>query len=473
MYQRLGNMQDLDEALHCVQDAVDLTPKSHPDRPKYTQGLSLSLRHRYIRLGDFRDLQLALELCRGNIALTPAGHPDLPSRLKSLAVTLQDMYQRLWNMQDLDEGLLYIQKAVDLAPEGHPERPGCLQTLANVLKDRYQSYDDPADLSIALQAIQEAVNTSPDGHPDLSGHLQSLAVLAGHKYHRSGHIQDLETAFASFSNSFMICTTCPRLAWKAALDWVLLAKKHRFSEVLTAYSAAFNLLPEILWIGSSVAVCEDAREDINIIKVTSDAVMACLAVSNLQLAVEFLEQGQMTTARQLQQLKIDFDGLSMPHDLKVKLQQLSFELYSGGPSDTRLIAAKRNKLLREIRKLPGFDLFLCPRQYNTLCQVSQNGPVIILNSHSDHCDSLVLLHTGSDPLHISLPVTLRELQALRNFLDHELGQGHLRLVGKAENSSRTPPLEDMLTWLWKHVVVHIYNSLESVSLSHQPLCFVN
>ncbi|KAJ7094342.1 hypothetical protein C8R44DRAFT_718466 [Mycena epipterygia] len=435
-HQRLGDLQDLEAALQLLQQAVDLTPRGHPDQAGLLQSLSVSFRDRYYRLQNPYDLEVALQAIQEAVDLTPSDHPDRPGHLQSLATALRDRYQKSGDLQDHETALQLNQEAIDLTPEGHPNRPAYLQTLADSFRDRHKRLGNLIDLERALLFIQQAVDLTAEGNPALSAHLQTMAVSFGEMYERSGDLGDLETAFATFRKSFT-----------------------------ASYSAAFDLLPEILWIGNSLVACQDARRRIDITEVTSAVIKACLDLPNPQLAVEFLERGLATTFQPLQQLKIKFDDLAyvVPH-LANEFQHISREIYHGTSPDTKWLALKRNELLRKIREIPGFQYFLCPKPYSSLCQAAQNGPIVILNSHNARCDAIILLNPASDPLHVPLPgIALNELQHQRHNFRISI-DGNIRLSGLRQSIvSPEESLQDVLTWLWTNVVVHIYEALELVS----------
>jgi hypothetical protein len=227
-------------------------------------------------------------------------------------------------------------------------------------------------------------------------------------------------------------------------------------------------LPEILWIGNSLTVRQDAIRKINISQVTSSALRACVEILNIPLGIELVEQGLATTFQQILDLKANLDFL--PQADADKLQLLSSQLYSGASENPKSIASQRNEFLGELRSKPHLKDFLRPKPYAALCEASQDGPVVIFNSHSDHCDAIVLIRPTVDPIHVPLPdVTVDALQqqkkALREIIDgcniRMRDTESSRLQGKREGSM--PSFEQLLAWIWTNIVQHIYKTLELVS----------
>ncbi|KAJ7266210.1 CHAT domain-containing protein, partial [Mycena rebaudengoi] len=467
-YQRSGDVKDLEAALQHGQAAVEQTPEGHPNLAGRLQSLAVSFTDQYQRSGDVKDLEAALQHGQASVEQTPEGHPDLAVCLQSLARSFMDQYQRSEDVKDLEAALQHSQAAVAQTPEGHPDLAGCLQNLAVSFRARYQRSGDVKDLKAALQNDQAAVEQTPEGHPDLAGRLQSLAVSLTDQYHQSGDVEDLEATLSSYSRSFQSHTSNLLQSWFSALDWASLAKAHRPSDTSKAYSAAFHLLPEILWIGSSVSVRQDINMRINVSRATSGAIAACIDSLNLPLAVELLEQGLGTTFQQLLQLKTNLDFL--PQREAENLKQLSIDLYNGNAQYPQRVAADRNALINKIRKHPGLENFLQPQPYRNLCQASQHGPIVVLNSHHDHCDSIILLNPTSDPLHIALPSVsvhhlkaqkslLRDLIKGRNVRSRELPQA--RLFGYQEGIEIG--MDGYLSWVWTCIVQPIYVALNAVS----------
>ncbi|KAJ7266170.1 CHAT domain-containing protein [Mycena rebaudengoi] len=465
-YRRSGDVKDLEAALQNNQAAVAQTPEGHLDLPERLQNLAISLRDQYYRSGNVKDLVAALQNNQAAVAQTPKGHSDLAGHLQSLAVSFTDQYRRLGDVKDLEAALQNNQAAVAETPEGHPDLAGRLQSLAVSFTDQYYRSGDVKDLEAALQHNQAAVAETPEGHPDLAGHLQSLAASLTNRYRRSGDVKDLEAALSSYSKSFQSHTSDLVQSWHSALNWASMAKLYRPSDTPKAYSAAFHLLPEILSIGSSVSVRQDVNIRINVSQATSDAIAACIDFSNLPLAVELLEQGLGTTFQQLLQLKTNLDFLPQRDGDKLKL--LSIDLYSGNAEHPQRVAAERNTLISEIRSRPGLENFLQPKPYRDLCQASWHGPIIVLNSHYDHCDSIILLNPTSDPLHLALPlvsvdhlnetkVLLRDLIKGRNVRSRQLPRAHL--FGYQEEIE--VGMDGYLSWVWACIVQPIYVALNA------------
>jgi hypothetical protein len=284
---------------------------------------------------------------------------------------------------------------------------------------------------------------------------------------------DLEVSLTHSRDSFKTCSSTPHGSWTHALQWASVAKQLRPSDYSAACTAAFRLLPELLWIGHSIPVRHEMIHRLDIGQVTSAAIQTCIGLANFASAVEIMEQGLATTFQQMLQLKTDADDLR-PDQAK-RFRKLSSELYGGTSDDSTAVAIDRNELLEDIRKQSGLKYFLLPKPYTSLRHASLNGPIVILNSHQDSCDGMIIFCSASEPIHVPLPqVTLELLKSQKNMLKELLGRCGARvrresvatrLFGRQENfTSKTTKecFEDVLSWLWTHIVCPVYQALEQV-----------
>ncbi|KAF8164171.1 CHAT domain-containing protein [Mycena galopus ATCC 62051] len=476
-FERLGALQDLKTAIQKQQEVIDLTPDDHPDKARMLDNLGVFYMNQYKRVGALQDLEVALQMKTKAMNLAPEEHPDKAGHLQNLAISLLAQYRRLGDLQDFEAALQCGQKAVELTPVGSPERAGRLHTVSVSLTDRFVKFQDPQDLEAALQNEHDALDGMPEGHPEKQKHLQGIAALFRYCYLITGNPEDLIAVHAHYTESFQCKTSLtPETSWKEALYWGYLAEAESDpTHCETAFTAAFQHLPDILWIGHSIPVRQEALYRLDVSQATSTATRALIHFSKLTSAVEIIEQGLATTFQQMLQLRTDTDGLK-PAQAE-ELERLSFQLYSGTYTDVMTIVDKRNKLLEEIRKQPGLEYFLCPKPYSALSYASQGGPVVILNSHKSNCDGIILPDPTSEPVHVPLPsIKLDMLQSQQVILKQLLGPLNVRIRGESDSSrlfgaheqfTSKPSKEcfaDLLTWLWVHIVGPVYQVLDSLGI---------
>src|SRR5215213_6539779 len=79
-----------------------------------TQGnLGEALRHRYDRSGDLDDLARAIEAFTQAVEQSPPSSPDLPRFLAKLGAGLRDRYQRTGDPADLERSVEAFEQAVE------------------------------------------------------------------------------------------------------------------------------------------------------------------------------------------------------------------------------------------------------------------------------------------------------------------------------------------------------------------------
>jgi len=99
---------------------------------------------------------------------------------------------------------------------------------------------------------------------------------------------------------------------------------------------------------------------------------------------------------------------------------------------------------------------------------------VILSSHPDGCDGIIIPNPTSEPVHIPLSSVTPDIlklkrETLKELLDHcnvrtRDEAPSSRLFGQRENYSRKPTqecFEELLGWLWTHVVGPIYRVLKT------------
>jgi hypothetical protein len=262
----------------------------------------------------------------------------------------------------------------------------------------------------------------------------------------------------------------PELSWQQALRWASFAEEFQLSRCISIYKIAFDLLPEILWIGHPISVRHDALRRLDIPSATSGAVRACIRLSDLPTAIEFLEQGLAIIFQQMLQLKTDVDLL--PPEQAQEFRNLSSKLYGEQSAQPIQIVEARNRLITSIRNQSGFEYFLLPKSYDALCRASQGGPVVILTSDQDCCNAIIILNPISEPIHVPLPnITVAELNRQRDTLRELLGRCDVRYRGEPRFYRREcfwykpnhECFEYLLNWLWNNIVEHVYGALKLVS----------
>ena len=142
------------------------------------------------------------------------------------------------------------------------------------------------------------------------------------------------------------------------------------SLLLHGCSVAVGLLPQLASIGLSLA--HRYRELIQGADVVREAAAVALDLGYPETAVEWLERGRSIVWGELFQLRSSYDELSSAHkkSLSSRLEQARsiqhhpMEFLQQQANRHRTLAIERDKLLQDIRGLPGFERFLLHKEFS-------------------------------------------------------------------------------------------------------------
>ncbi|KAJ7912931.1 hypothetical protein B0H13DRAFT_515815 [Mycena leptocephala] len=443
-----------------LQRLADQTPEGDPRQRDYLTELSGVFERRYRETGNLQDLEAAVQAIEKALSFFSADRDS--------AGSLTTQHERVPPVET-------AQDAVSLTPADQSDRPARLQRLSQILAYRYRILKDPNDMERSIRSGQEAIELTPMDDFLRASRLQHLALCFQIKYREERtDPKDLQAMHQLYGASFQTQgpPQNPEESWRAALCWAEFSLEFQDIHLLDAYLAAFQLLPDILWIGHPSHIREDTLRKLGLADATSRATRACIGASNFTAAIELLEQGIGTIFQQILQVKPDRRELPPAHARK--LQELSSKLDShtyDGPTD---LYRQRKELLEDIRSQPGLEDFLRPKPYKALSHASQGGPVIILSSHTDGSDVFIILNPTSDPVHLKFSnVSSHELTAQRKLLMDVLGRCNVRRRGDSTSTrlyayqegfmSKTTDqcFAELLAWLWMNVVNPVYEALKS------------
>ncbi|KAF8436546.1 CHAT domain-containing protein [Boletus edulis BED1] len=485
-FERLGELRDLESAISALRDAVTLTPHGHPDKPSGLNNLGLSFRARFERLGELSDLEDAISTLRDAVVLTPHGHPHKPSCLNSLGVSFRARFERLGELRDLEGAISTLRDAVVLTPHGHPHKPSRLNNLGTSFITRFERLVELSDLEDAISTLRDAVVLTPHGHPHKPGRLNNLGNAFRARFESLGEPSDLEDAISLYSHSASLPIGPISVRIHASRNWISCARRVRHPSLLRAYSIAINLLPQLAWIGLSLTHrYAELKRGADVVR---EAAAAALDSGFPELAVEWLEQGRSIVWGELLQLRGSYEQLSSAHpDHAHRLRDLftalddagatrekslsTFSESTNGATQTlqqeadrhRALAIERDKLLQGIRRLPGFDRFLLPKDFSQLRASAHSGPVVILNAAERRCDALIALANVDHVIHVPLPhFTLKQAVDHQILLKTVLRQAHAIRTDERYGQTVTfdrGSWESFLAPLWNGIVKPVLDVL--------------
>ncbi len=395
-YQRTGDLVALNTAVAAWERILN-----HPDFAQADEGFRRAAWNeaggaylrRYWRTGQVEDLNAALRLWQQAVQATPKGHPDLPSRLNNLGNGLWTRYSRTGRMEDLEEAIRVHRQAVQATPPDRPNLPSPLNNLGAGLRARYSRTGRLEDLEEAIRVHRQAVQATPKGHPDLPGYLSNLGTGLSYRYSRTGRLEDLEEGQKAYRQAAEFgLKVNPSEALRAARNWTRWAFVRRaWKETLEAYAAVRQAQERRL--------AEQFRREDKAFSLSetqglaAQTAYAAAQVGDLRKAVEILEAGRAQLLREaLERQRRDLHALAGgPHDALYRaytqaadeLERLHSLPYDQRPADWGAQLSRAQEALEAaiaaIREgVPGFAYFLKPLPFAEIRAQAHDAPLVYL-----------------------------------------------------------------------------------------------
>ncbi|KIJ33665.1 hypothetical protein M422DRAFT_182919, partial [Sphaerobolus stellatus SS14] len=409
-YKAMGDLGDLDTAVINQQKAIQLTPETNSAMAVHLADLAYALEQRFQRFREILDINNALHAQQNATELTPENHSARAELISNLGILQCIRFDHHGNHKDIESAIINQEFAIQLFPESDASRAGYLSCIGNSFitlsfHARYSYENKLVDIDKAIGLLQEAIGLLPKKHADHSIYLNALGLSFGSCFKQTGVASDFNNAVNAFYEASSGEPSSPMVRYQAALNWA-------------------NMCSEGQSLGSPLQAFKVA----DIQRVINQAVDRTISLGNLNLALEWLEEGRSIIWRQISHLRQPGQALEIKHpELSQKFNLLSQALMKAGvtgPSQSfnigrtipqlqmeaeanihDTLAIQYESLLKDIRTKPGFESFLHPRMVPDPIPVSKAGPVVIINVVEAHGDAIVL--QSADPsspiIHIHLP----------------------------------------------------------------------
>jgi len=508
--ERTGDVTLLDEAVHHLREAVAEPSADHPDHFDRVANLALVLRERYRQAGDLTTLREAGALAR--LALRFSRSPlDSDNKLDSLGVILQTWYDRTADADAAAEAVAAARQVLDRTPEGSTDLATRLNHLGNALHQRYRSEGDPADLDESIAVLTHAVAETSYGEPGYASYLHNLglsqlararatedealmnravttlgrAVYASSPgtAHTAGFLQSYASSLHTLHEAngdpavlraaedayrqVAVIEALPAAARvAAACDWGAAAgDAGRWEEALAGFELALALLP--FTITRRLRRGDQEHRLTGVQGLAADAAACAVQLGRLDHAMLLLEQGRGVLLGRTIAARAELERLRAAHPevaaLFVQVRDhidaldpgITEQEAAGHDSDAlHTLAARWERLVGEIRALPGFEEFLGPPTYEEVVACAEHGPVVVAYSSVYRSDALVLLPEGVRlvPLPQVSPGAVAE-QVAR--LDAALAAA----TSTTGERSAQKAVEAVLAWTWDRVTEPVLDRL--------------
>lgn len=476
-FDRLGEASDVENAIECHRKAISLDSQGGVKRISLLGDLASSLLTRFRIFRNLLDVDEAIASQREAIGVCPPGHSAMPALLSNLGGFFQTRYRHTKELEDLSESISCLKNSINLTPDDHVDKPSSYCLLGSSYEERFRRLDELDDINQAVEFHTSAVNLTPEYHMDRAAFLYELANCIALRCYTTSDTTDLDLATDTYRRAALSPVGKPMVRFRAAHKWALTAMRYRV-EPLEAYRAALDIIPQVVWLGTTI---NRRYQDISSIgNFITDAVANAISSQEYDLALEWLEEGRSIVWQQMLQLRTPMDDLrSVDPSRADQLEQLARTLERAGSSKVaqghsrtadpelsgeeaaqahRRLAEEWANSVEQVRELPGFSDFLRPRKASTLMKAAQNGPVVAINVQSGRCDALVI---NPGTMHVScvpLPnLTYAKAASAQKSLIRSLQLAGVRFRAERRPIKRSAPpvehkIEDVLEFLWVDVV---------------------
>ncbi|NYE44501.1 tetratricopeptide (TPR) repeat protein [Streptomyces fulvorobeus] len=514
--ERTGDVTLLDEAVHHLREAVAESSPDEPDHFVRVANLALVLRERYHQSGDLSALREAAGLARLALGF-PRSPLDSDTKLANLGVILQTWYERTADGAAASEAVRAARQVLDRTPEDSAQLATRLNHLGNALDKRYQSEGEPADLEESIAVLARAVANTVYGEPDHASSLHNLgsaqltqarateddallnravATLGRAVYaspagaaHTANHLQSYASALrmlhevngdpavlraAEDAYRQVAATEALPAAVRidAACAWGAAAgDAGRWAEALAGFGLALALLP--FSISRRLRRGDQEYRLTGVQGLAADAAACAVRLGRLDDAVLLLEQGRGVLLGQTIAARAELERLRAAHpeaarhfaQLRDRIDALDSGITeqetAGHDADARhALAARWERLVGEIRALPGFERFLDAPTYGEILACAERGPVVVAYSSVYGSDALVLRPEGVRlvPLPQVSPQAVAEQVA-------RLDEALTAATSPTGERSAQKAVEAVLAWTWDRVAEPV---LDRIGLLDAP-----
>jgi CHAT domain-containing protein len=235
--------------------------------PARLYNLGNSQQARFNRLGKLNDLENAISNKQDAVELTDEGHRSMPRRRSGLGSAQETRFHRLGQLADLDNAISNKQKAVDLTDDSNPHQSVLLISLGKSQQTRFEQLGDLADLAASVATFKAAAR--------LKSAYPRHALDSARKWARVSHQNgDLASALDGYRTAL---ETLPKVAWlgldaPSHHDWLLREGSENLGCLAATCAIRLGCLEEaveLLDVGRSVfwQQASSLRSDLEMLRV--------------------------------------------------------------------------------------------------------------------------------------------------------------------------------------------------------------
>ena len=487
LFQHTGELAALEEAVAAARQAVAATPADHLNLPAYSHNLGTRLFILFERTGDPAALEEAMAAIRRAVAATPSEQRNHSMYLNSLGVALEVLFDRTGDPAVLEEAVAVARQAVATASTDRLGRFLYLVNLVGALQKLFDTTKQSTALDEAVAVGRQAVAAAPAEHPVGATALARLGSALRTVFESTGDRTALAeardcygAAGANITGDTITRITAYRQSARLAVH------AGAAEDGLRCMEAAIELI-DMLAPGSLRR--SDRQHQLGLLaNLAGEAAAAALSAGQPERAVELLEQARGILAAdtlglrgadwaRLQEYAPALSrGLEQAGDRLAALDRSgaapltdagSDRTVQQAEQDDRRLADQRReahadwqRLLGEIRALPGFADFSRAPAVSALTRHAQHGPIVYVTASPTRADALILAGSPSRVEHVPLPgLTLEQAYHHAGRLQSASRAADTRDLAPAEQQSAQEEILDTLRWLWDAVTEPVLGRL--------------
>ncbi|MEU0216593.1 CHAT domain-containing protein [Streptomyces sp. NPDC006265] len=226
-----------DTAVGLWRRMADAIPEVNPAYPAVQSNLGFALRSRFARLGQRQDLEDAIQADRAAVDATGSQDPDRALRLSNFGAMLGIRFEEFGERQDLDDAITVLRLAAEVdasAPQDSNRTTNILANLGHLRRTRLERFGNWRDIDDAITSLRaaEAVGATIPEDPDRNAEIISdLAYLLSVRHVRMGGRRDLDEAIGLIRAALSAtpAEAPKRLAHLSALETMLGLRFARYS----------------------------------------------------------------------------------------------------------------------------------------------------------------------------------------------------------------------------------------------------
>ncbi|KAI0439409.1 heterokaryon incompatibility protein-domain-containing protein [Xylaria telfairii] len=158
IFKMTNSLEDLDQALHHCQTALEALPQDHEVRLEVLKALVELLSIRWSRMKELADLERLVHYSGLFLEALPAGHRSRGSYFLEHTLRVREYTGELNSLQAFETAIAQIQGLFSTMPAVFPQKPNCEAALSDILGMRYKLSTRLQDLIAVADQVAEMVS---------------------------------------------------------------------------------------------------------------------------------------------------------------------------------------------------------------------------------------------------------------------------------------------------------------------------